>query len=290
MKRVLLTGATGFIGRHVLPHLVQAGYDVHPVAAREFDLLDGQVRREIVARIRPTHLVHLAWHVSPGEYWTSLRNIEWVQASLDLLVQFAANGGQRVVSAGTCAEYSWEPGGVCVEDQTPLAPSTLYGASKDALRRMQESLARQLGLSSAWGRIFFPYGPCEPPGRLVPAVIGALLAGQSAPCTRGCQRRDFMYIDDVARAVVVLLESGLTGAVNIGTGSAVRVADVVGTIGAVMDRLDLIQLGALPDRAGEPAMLVADTARLESIGFRPQWSLEQAIRATVRWWQDTGIS
>ena len=73
--------------------------------------------------------------------------------------------------AGTCAEYSWAGAGICREDTTPLEPASLYGASKDALRRMQESLARQLNLSSAWGRIFFPYGPGEPSERLVPSVI-----------------------------------------------------------------------------------------------------------------------
>jgi nucleoside-diphosphate-sugar epimerase len=238
-----------------------------------------------MADVRPTHLLHLAWYVPPGKYWTSLENIRWLEASLDLLQQFAEHGGSRVVTAGTCAEYSWSPGGVCHELNTPLEPASLYGASKDALRRMQESLANQLGFSSAWGRVFFPYGPGEPADRLVPSVIQRLLRGEPAPCSHGRQVRDFMHVDDVARAFAVLLDSDRAGVVNIASGCPVTIADVVMTIGDLLGRSDLIQLGALPTRAGEPDELLADTDALRSLGFSPRFNLREGLMETVRWWQ-----
>jgi nucleoside-diphosphate-sugar epimerase len=115
-KRVLVTGGSGFIGRHMAPHLEALGYEVHAVGYPAVDLLDDDSRRSLLETLRPTHLVHLAWHVPPGKYLSSTENVRWVQASLGLLMEFAAAGGQRVVGAGTCAEYSWDEGdGICRE-------------------------------------------------------------------------------------------------------------------------------------------------------------------------------
>lgn len=283
MKRALITGASGFIGRHTVPLLEAAGYEVHTASFPQVDLLDAVARRDLVARVRPTHLLHLAWHVPPGKYWTSLENVRWLQASLDLLAEFAEQGGARVVTAGTCAEYSWSPGGVCREKETLLEPASLYGASKDALRRMQESLARQFGFSSCWGRVFFPYGPGEPAGRLVPSVVDSLLRGEPARCSHGRQVRDFLHVADVARAFVVLLDSDHAGAANIGTGVGVSIAEVATTIGDLLGRRDLIRLGELPARTGEPDELVADTSVLRSLGFAPQFDLRSGLADTVAW-------
>ena len=283
MKRVLVTGATGFIGKHAMPLLAASGYEVHTASFPEVDLLDAVSRRAAIGRARPTHLLHLAWHVPPGKYWTSLDNVRWLQASMDLLVEFAELGGERVVTAGTCAEYSWSPGGVCREQETPLEPASLYGASKDALRRMQESLSKQFGFSSCWGRVFFPYGPGEPGGRLVPSVIDSLLRGEPARCSHGRQVRDFLHVTDVARAFALLLDSDCTGAVNIGSGEGVSIAEVVLTLGDLMGRPDLIRLGELPAREGEPDELVAHTARLKSLGFEPRFDLRSGLADTVAW-------
>jgi nucleoside-diphosphate-sugar epimerase len=286
MKRVLVTGASGFIGKHTIPHLEAAGYEVHPTSSRDADLLNERDRHDLLARVRPTHLLHLAWQVPPGKYWTSLENVRWLQASLDLMTVFAANGGERMVTAGTCAEYSWEGAGICREDTTPLEPASLYGASKDALRRMQESLARQLKFSAAWGRIFFPYGPGEPSERLVPTVIGSILQGQPAQCSHGRQIRDFIYADDVARAFTTLLDSSYTGAINIGTGEPVTIAEVAQAAAQAAGAPELLKLGAVPARSGEPDVLLADVTQLRSIGFRPRWKLSDAMAATAIWWRD----
>lgn len=282
MKRVLVTGGSGFIGRHTAPHLETLGYEVHAAGSREANLLNPADRRALLERVRPTHLLHLAWHVPPGKYWTSLENVRWLQASMDLIVDFAAAGGKRLVSAGTCAEYSWDGDGICREDQTPLQPASLYGTSKDALRRMQEALAPQLGLSGAWGRIFFPYGPGEPAGRLVPSILDNILRGQAAPCSHGRQVRDFIYVDDVARAFATILDSSFEGAVNIGTGIPVTLASVAQEAARAAGALHLLNLGALPARSGEPDTLLADVSRLREIGFVPRWSLGDAMAATAR--------
>src|SRR5437763_607652 len=139
----------------------------------------------------------------------------------------ASTGPTRAVLAGTCAEYDWSYG-FCSEGVTPLAPQTLYGTAKHALRQVAEAFASQAGLSLAWGRIFFVYGPREDERRLVASVARALLAGEEAPTSEGSQLRDFLHVDDVAGAFAALLDAeGVTGAVNIGSGVPVSVRAVV---------------------------------------------------------------
>jgi len=181
MKRVLLTGAAGFIGRHCLPLVSPSDYEVHAVSSRvpdgnqsgvqwhQVDLLDVGHATELIATVRPTHLLHFAWYADPGQYWSSLENFRWVQASLALLQAFTEIGGRRVVMAGTCAEYDWKCG-YCCEQRTPLMPVSVYGICKHSMQIMLEGFTRQTGVSAAWGRIFFLYGPHEHPHRLVSSV------------------------------------------------------------------------------------------------------------------------
>jgi len=190
------------------------------------------------------------------------------------------------VIAGTCAEYDWSNAGVCDEASTPIAPDTLYGTCKDALRRVAERFAETAGLSAAWARIFFPYGPGETPRRLVPSVVRSLLGGQPARCTAGTQVRDFLHVGDVGSAVVALLRRAVGGAVNIGSGTPIAIADVVRQIAELVGRPELVQLGALPTPPSEPPVLVAGTRRLfGEVGWRPSVPLAQGLAETVNWWR-----
>lgn len=301
MKKVLLTGATGFIGLHCLPALAAAGFDVHAVTSREelpqaaegvtwhrANLLEGEAVSELLERVRPTHLLHLAWYAAPGKYWTSLENFRWVQASLNLFQAFAATGGRRVVVAGSCAEYEWGDDAPCSETQTPLRPATLYGACKHSLRLMLDAYAPLAGLSAAWGRIFFLYGPHEYPGRLVASVVCSLLKGEPALCSHGRQVRDFLYVKDVAAAFVALLDSEVEGAVNIAAGRSLALREVVETIADQLERKDLIRLGALPAPQGEPGVLAADNRRLvEEVGWSPAYGLREGLEETIVWWRQS---
>jgi nucleoside-diphosphate-sugar epimerase len=292
MTRVLVTGGTGFLGLPCV-HLL-AGAEVHvvgrsgadlPPAARfhPADLFDPDRTREVVATVRPTHLLHLAWMATPGAYWTSPDNPRWVEASLHLLRAFADHGGRRAVLAGTCAEYDWTVGGACREFETPVRPATLYGRCKNELRERAEGL----GLDLAWARLFFVYGPREHPARLVPSVARALLAGEAAECTAGAQVRDFLSADDAAGALVALLHSGVTGPVNVASGAAVPVRAVVERVAAAAGRSDLLRLGTKPTPPGEPPVLAADVRRLrDEVGWRPRVPLGRGVEDAVAWWRD----
>jgi nucleoside-diphosphate-sugar epimerase len=297
--RVLVTGASGFIGRHALTRLASRGYEIHAVshstsgagpnvAWHTTDLLEPGAAERLVRAVRPSHLLHLAWLATPGEFWSSPQNHHWVEASGTLIQEFAAAGGKRVVVAGTCAEYDWASG-LCIEGETSLEPATLYGRCKHVLHERTEELTRETGVDAAWGRIFFLYGPYEHPARLVASVIRSLLRGEEARSTHGEQVRDFLHVADVADAFATLVDSEVVGAVNIGSGSPTRIRDLVELIATATGRRELLRIGALPAPPDEAPVVVADVRRLNmELGWVPDLSLEEGVRQTVEWWRGEG--
>jgi nucleoside-diphosphate-sugar epimerase len=275
VKRVLVTGAGGFIGRHTLPLLQARGFEVHRVRRDVTDLLDETTQKRLIESVRPTHLLHLAWDVTPGKYWTSLSNIAWVQASLSLFRIFAQHGGQRWIGAGTCAEYAW----------TGAMAESLYGIGKLSLGQLQQSLARELAVSFAWGRIFYLYGPHEPRGRLVPSLVRSILQGETALCRHDHLLRDMLHVSDVARAFVEGLDSDLTGPFDIGSGEPVRLGMVAELIAGLCGRPELLQLGNGQFPSNDSPEIVANISRLQSIGFIPKFTLIDGLRDTVEWWR-----
>ncbi len=107
----------------------------------------------------------------------------------------------------------------------------------------------------------------------------------------GVRVRDFLHIEDAAGALAVLLDSPVTGAVNIASGVGVRVDEVVERLARLLGRPELVRRGVRPDRPGEPPLLVADVVRLrEEVGYRPRWELADGLAATVRWWVEQGAA
>jgi nucleoside-diphosphate-sugar epimerase len=287
VNRVLVTGAGGFIGRHTLGPLRERGFEVHAVGrAQGIDLLKPGSAVAAVAAARPTHLLHLAWYAEHGRFWTASENLDWVGASLELLRAFAEAGGRRAVIAGTCAEYAWDPGGRCTERRTPLRPVTMYGAAKHGLHEVASAYAAQAGTSLAWGRVFFCFGPYEPPDRLVPSVARALLAGHEAAVTHGTQVRDFLAVEELGDAFAALLGSEVDGPVNVASGEPIALRDLIALVAHATRRPELVRFGALEPRPGEPRELVADVARLrEEVGWCPRESLAAGVERAVAWWR-----
>lgn len=272
-RRLLITGAGGFIGTEVTA-LARAGdWDVH---TDRVNLLVREESERVIERVRPTDLIHLAWFVEPSAYWSSPLNEEWADASAHLFRAFARHGGRRVVGVGTSAEYDWS-GGVLREDATPLHPATLYGASKKRLAEEMTAICREHGVSGAWARLFLVYGPGEPASRFVPTVIRAFLEENTVRCADPVAR-DFIHVRDVAAALLALLASPVEGAVNVGSGEAVLLRDVAALVGA---RAELVT-------GAEAPLVVADTTRLrKEVGFQPRIALTAGLRETIQWWRRT---
>jgi nucleoside-diphosphate-sugar epimerase len=279
-----------------LPALRQAGWDVHAVARHApehddgahwhmADLLNQGECREVIGAAQPTHLLHLAWTATvPGAFWAAEENYAWVQASLNLFQAFAAQGGQRLVVAGTCAEYDWDFG-YCSEAVTPLRPASVYGACKHALHLMLEKWSAQQGIGFAWGRVFFLYGPHEHPQKLVASVCRDLIHQRTAHCSSGGQVRDYLHIHDAATALSNLIDSDAQGAVNIASGVPVAVREIVSLLGEIEGRSDLLAFGKR-ESSHEPPFIVGDTRRLrQELLWSPEFDLESGLRQTLEWWR-----
>jgi nucleoside-diphosphate-sugar epimerase len=293
----LITGASGFIGRRCLIPLAREGFEVHAVSFQgkpdagesvhwhRMNLLDPATFGPLLKRLGPSHLLHAAWIATPASFWTSEENLSWLSSSIELVRQFYLSGGQRAVGVGSCAEYEWTSAD-CSETRTPLRPSTIYGQCKAAMSFALEAAASSAGGTAAWARLFFPYGPGEAAERFIPAVIRGLIKGETVECTHGNQVRDFVFVDDVADALVKMLTSAGTGAFNVGSGHALSLREVVAVICEKLGRADLIRFGARPSPPGDPERVVADVTRMRrEIGWQPSYSIEAGIDRAIAAWR-----
>jgi nucleoside-diphosphate-sugar epimerase len=229
--------------------------------------------------------LHLAWIATPGEFWTSPLNLEWLKSGVALTQAFYAHGGRRAVGAGTCAEYTWADA-PCNEETTPTQPATIYGRCKLAMALALAAAAGASAASSAWARLFFPYGPREPAGRLIPSVICGMLKGEPVACTHGRQVRDFIYVDDVASALVTLLLADAQGVYNVGSGAGLSLREVIGEIAAQIGRPELVRFGARAAPEADPAVVVADAGKLSRhTGWRPAVGIAEGIRRSIAAWR-----
>lgn len=290
-SRLLITGAKGFVGSHILQRL-NSRFDVHAVSRTQTtddkftwhnaDLLDSTECSLLIKDVRPSYLIHSAWETTHGAFWEAESNYIWLEASKKLFAEFIVQGGKRVVSCGTCAEYTGSQTPLCENDDTHDAAS-VYGRSKNELLNALSDMS----VSYAWARIFYPYGDGEGSKRFIPSICQSLLEGVPAKCSSGQQLRNFMNVRDLGSAIAKLADHQLTGPINLGYPTSHKLGDVAKILGEISGRPDLIRLGALPDRAGEASVLVPNlTRQITELKFKPSIALRDGLIAAYNWWKN----
>ncbi len=291
--RVLITGASGFIGRHAVSALLSRGHSVVGVARAidpticdewiSADLLQPGEPHRCVAAAKADALLHLAWSTEHGKNWTDPLNATWADRTVELVKSFSSTGAKNICVSGTCFEYQWPETADCDEVSTPVGRHTLYDISKNYCRKKIEAAK----IDVAWGRVFYLYGPNEFQARLVASVCRALVRNQTAPCSSGKAIRDFMDVRDAGAALAALTLSGVIGPVNIASGKAMSIATVAKLLGELYGKPDLISIGSLPDRPGDPSRISAATKRLNNeVGFIPYISIEDGLKYALTFWRD----
>ena len=251
MTRLLLTGATGFIGSAVARRLAADG---HEVVDQRIDLLAASSSdlARFVEDADVSHCIHCAWYTNQADYLVHEANRDWLVASLDLA---RACRRIRFVGLGTCLEYDLSSGMPCVEHATPLRPDTLYARCK---RDLFDALS-ELGGDFAWARVFFVYGPGDRTGRLIPGMLEAFSRGEVARPSNGGLRRDYIHVDDLASQLVRIATSGARGAINTGSGQAPLLSEIFAAGALAFGRPELAE--ANDEIGGQPLLIQPDMAR-----------------------------
>lgn len=294
---MFVTGASGFIGCHVVRQALIAGHEIAALAMPEDplshlrdvtrdihvvrgNLIDPESYRVELEKWVPDVFIHLAWYTEPGKYLESPENIVCLNAGLHLIQKLIRVGCPRVVMAGTCAEYAVS--NAALTEDSPVGPATLYGACKLALMHVGTRLAAQAGMSFAWGRVFYLYGPYEDPRRLIPSLVGILVDRKPFQASSGEQVRDYLHVEDVARAFLSLAATEIGGIYNICSGWPVSMRGLMEMIGDMLEARELIAFGARKMAAWDPPFICGDNSRLKRLGWIPKYSLHDGLSTVVR--------
>ena len=292
--KIFVTGAAGFIGSAFCELALQHGHEIAGLilpqkaiplrlrVAGKMTWLEGTLSAvpwKSIERFQPDVCVHFAWIATPGVYLESPENERHLQWSLDLVHGLRDIGVNHIVGTGTCIEYRISEGPLS-EDFTPVDPVTLYSRCKNALRETLAAEAQKDGWQFCWGRVFYPYGVGEHPARLCSSLIQKLRRGEKLVLTTPHSRKDYIYIEDLAAAILLTVERKFTGTINWGTGSAVSVREIANLVATMLGHPELVH-NQNPPTCDLFPFVVADTAKLEALGWKPAWVLTHGLRELI---------
>jgi dTDP-6-deoxy-L-talose 4-dehydrogenase (NAD+) len=267
MKTILVTGASGFVGRQVAKALQSRGHQLRLVLrpggwsrsglptggvdvvetgdlfAEDADWWAGQLAGVDA-------VIHAAWYVEPGKYLDSPVNVDCAIGSLALAEGAVQAGIRQFIGIGTCFEY--ELPNAAITETAALGPVTLYAAAKLALYRMLTRRFAESGTDFSWARLFYLFGEGEHPARLFPTLHRKLAAGEPMLLSSGDKIRDFLDVAEAGRLIATLVETGQTGVANVCSGRPVAIRQVAEEIADIYGRRDLLEFGTATVHPRDP--------------------------------------
>jgi len=299
MTRVLVTGGAGFVGARVVHRLLERGCEVVLLLRETSNTrrLNGVLKRCTVLHGDLTHVehlrgplkdfapegvLHLAWEGVKGAERNHPVQLSNVSTSMALFRLTGDIGCESFVGLGSQAEYGLLSG--CIDERTPTRPTTTYGAAKLATGCVLERAAAAAGRPFAWLRLFSSYGPDDDPSWLIPYIIRTLLAGERPKLTKAEQVWDYIHVDDVAEAIIAVLQTQASGIFNLGSGEARPLRKIVECLRDEIDPALPLGFGEIEYRPDQVMHLESDISALRAAtGWAPRVFLERGLADTIEW-------
>ena len=239
--RIFLTGGTGFIGRYVLKHLEKEGYNIllltraskenisSIIKSKKVDIVSGNLSdinkwKDKLIQFKPEVTIHLAWEGIP-DYGVkaSIKNLKY---GLDLFEELAEIECKKIICTGSCWEYGQNQGEI--SEDLPVKSSNAFTAAKNALHCLGREIAKENNMQLIWTRLFYVYGPGQRENSLIPYIIKCVKEGKELKIKTPSARNDFIYVEDIAKAIVAILEKYTQSTVyNVGSGYSTSIQDII---------------------------------------------------------------
>lgn len=289
--KLFVTGAHGFIGRELCRLALSRGHEVLGLHRDSpANLIDGcqgasgsleDPPWDLIEEFRPDTALHLAWIATPGVYLDSPDNGRLTEQSERLFRGLIELGVHHIAGTGTCIEYapSHDP---LREDTSPLAPSFPYSRAKIETCQRLKVISSEARTTWSWFRLFYPYGQGEHHHRLPTALILKLLKGEPVELKTPSSVKDYIHVSDAAEAILTGLECRLPGAINIGTGTGVKILDLADTIAAIAGVDPKLITQATPPAIDGFPVTVADTKKIQSTGWNPRIRLAVGLEQLMQ--------
>ncbi|HEX3009646.1 MAG TPA: NAD(P)-dependent oxidoreductase [Bacteroidales bacterium] len=292
-KRILITGASGFIGQHLSRRLVRIGADVHGTSRYQKNaelgirdmywwqgsFEDAETARRILKKVRPDYIFHLAGDVTAANdlkhVMTTYNSL--LTSTINLLSEAVDLGCERIILTGS----STEP------QNLDCVPSSPYAAAKLATVTYGSLFQKLYKLPVVLLRPFMGYGPSQPKSKLIPHVVLSLLHGKSPKLTSGQWEVDWIYIDDLIDGIIAATvhPEVIHTPLDLGSGKLTSVREVVEKVVDIIDPEVQPEFGAIPDRFQEQSRVADVYTTYKSIQWRPRTSIERGLSNTIEWFK-----
>jgi dolichol-phosphate mannosyltransferase len=303
MKRVVITGASGFVGANLARRCLREGHEVHlllrpayagwrieeirnDVRLHVVDLTDCESLARLAQSIRPEWIFHLAAYGAYSSQTNPGRMIETnIVGTVNLVETCLQTGFEAFVNTGSSSEYGFKDTAPTEEEW--LEPNSAYAVTKASATLFCRHIAQSKNVHLTTLRLYSVYGPYEEPARLMPTIIMKGLQGELPPLVNPEIARDYVYVDDVNEAYLLAATrpSEESGAIyNVGTGIQTSLREVVEVARRVMNVSAEPEWGTMPDRLWDTNTWMSNNSKIQNaLGWRPEYSFESGFRQMVKW-------